>query len=131
MRLQPAETVRVTYSADKLTDLTYQVEPESGDWVVVDTYTPSGDGLVLRRANLLTQPNLEVIQETTIRGGKAAAFHLVNVTTLDGKKADESDASNIDYPNVPVMTDLIETPFVAVVSQMRRQAVPTLCKKRG
>ena len=70
--LGPTDTVRVTFSADTLTEVTYQIEPESGDWVVVDKYTPIKDDLALRRANLLTQPNLEVIQETFIHGGKAS-----------------------------------------------------------
>jgi hypothetical protein len=52
--LKPNESARVTYSSGKLTELTYQVESESGDWIVIDTYTPLHNEMLLRRANLLT-----------------------------------------------------------------------------
>jgi hypothetical protein len=57
-------------TSGKLTEVTDQVEPESGDWIVIDKYTPSNNEVHLRRANLLTQENLEVIQSAVIRAGK-------------------------------------------------------------
>jgi len=125
-KLKPTETARITYSPDRLLELTYQVEPESGDWIVIDKYTPSGDEILLRRASLLTQSNLQVIQDTTIRQGKAEPFRIVNITTLDGKKAETSD---IDFPSVPVRTNLSSTPFVALAAEMRSRSLATLCKK--
>jgi len=123
--LKPTESARATYSSDKLIEITYQVAPESGDWVVVDKYTPSNDRLILRRANLLTQDNREIIEETSIHGGKVEAFRVVSTTTLDGKTA---EASGVDLPSVSVKTDLSETSFVAVVTEMRRRSVSKLCK---
>lgn len=35
-KLKPTESARVTYTANKLSELTCQVEAESGDWIVVD-----------------------------------------------------------------------------------------------
>jgi hypothetical protein len=124
--LKPLESARVTFSSDKLMEVTYQLSAESGDWVVVDKYTPSNDRLVLRRANLLQQPpGFEIIEETSIHGGKVEPFHVVSTTTLDGKTV---DASNADIPAVSVVTNLSEAPFVAVVTEMRRRSVSKLCK---
>jgi hypothetical protein len=129
-KLQPSETVRVTYSSGRLAEVTVQIEAESGDWVTVDQYTPSGNEILLRRANLLVQPSLEVIQATTIRGGKRQPFHIVQVQTLDGKKA-QAPSNLGDYlptPSVPVITDLSRTPFMRIVLEMRRRSVDKLCK---
>jgi hypothetical protein len=41
--LKPTESARVMFSSDKLIEVTYQLSAESGDWVVVDKYTPSND----------------------------------------------------------------------------------------
>ena len=129
-KLQPSETVRVTYSSGRLAEVTVQMEPESGDWVTVDQYKLSENGILLRRANLLVQPQLEVIETTIVRGGKWKPFHIVHVTTLDGKKA--RAPSNLgDYmPSVPVpvITDLPGTPFMKIVVEMRRRSVDKLCK---
>lgn len=126
-KLKPTESARVTYSSGKLTELTYQVEPESGDWIVVDKYTPSDNDLLLRRANLLAQQNLQVIQSVVIRGGKAGPLHVVSVSTLQGEKAEAP--SNIDFPDVPVRTSLSSVPFMTVVAEMRSRSMPKLCKK--
>lgn len=125
-KLKPVEVVRMTYSSDTLMELTYQVEPENADWIVIDKYTPSGAEILLRRANLLIQRQLQVIQDTTIRQGKAEPFRLVSIKTFDGEN---TDASNIDFPSVPVRTNLTATPFVAVVAEMRSRSLTTLCKK--
>jgi len=126
--LKPTESARITYAAGKLSELTYQVEAGSGDWIVVDRYTPVAGGFNLRRANLLAQEKLQVIQETTVLGSKAEPFHVVNVSTLtDGKKADLP--RNLDFPEVPVKTNLSATLFVQVVSEMRGRSLGKLCKK--
>ena len=123
--LKPTESVRITYQASAITELTYQVDAESGDWIVIDKYTPSNGDLLLKRANLMVQPNLQIIQEATIHDGKASAFRVVSVTTLDGKKA---ELSNVDFPAIPQITDLVVQPFVRVVAEMRSRAVAKLCK---
>jgi hypothetical protein len=92
---------------------------------VIDKYKFSKEGVLLRRANLLAQENLQIIQEATIRAGQASALHVVSVTTLDGKKA---KLSTVDYPAVSVRTDLLSTPFVRVVAELRMKAVAKLCK---
>jgi hypothetical protein len=123
--LKPTENVRITYQASAITELTHQVGAESGDWIVIDTYTPSNGDLLLKRANRMVQPNLQITQEAAIHDGKAGAFRVVDVTTLDGKKA---ELSNVDFPPVPQITDLVVQPFVRVVTEMRTRAVAKLCK---
>ena len=123
--LKPTESARITYQASKLAELTYQVEAESGDWIVIDKYTSSNDDIILRRANLLVQDNRRIIQEATIHNGKAGVFHLVSVATLDGKKA---KLSNADFPVVSVKTDLLHQPFVQAISEMRSRNLEKLCK---
>lgn len=125
--LKPFESARITYSANKLTEFTYQVEAESGDWIVIDKYTPTDGGAVLRRANLLAQEGLQVIQEAVIRGDKADPLRVVSVSTLDGKKAELPPT--IDFPEISVRTNLSAAPFVQVVTEMRSQSVGKLCKK--
>ena len=126
-KLKPTESARVTYSSGRLAEVTYQIEPESADWVVVDKYTPSDNEVVLRRANLLAQENLEVIQDAIIRGGKAEPLRTTKVTTLQGKEVE--GPRKIDFPDVPVRTSLSKIPFMLVVAEMRNRSLPKLCKK--
>lgn len=126
VRLKPTESAAITYSSDKLVELTYQVEAESGDWIVIDKYTASNGEVHLRRANLLTQQNLQIIQETVIHGSHADPFHLVRVTTLDGQKA---QLSTTDFPTVPVRTNLPAIAFVKMVAEMRSLSIGKLCKR--
>ena len=123
--LKPTDSVRITYQANAITELTYQVEAESGDWIVIDKYTPSNGDLLLKRASLMAQENLQIIQESVIHQGKVGAFRTVSVTTLDGRNA---DMSNVDLPTVPAITDLLGQPFVAVVTDMRSRALAKLCR---
>ena len=123
--LKPTENVRITYKSSVIAELTHQIDAESGDWIVIDKYTPSNGDLLLKRANLIVQPNLQIIQEATIHDGKAGAFRVVSVTTLDGKNA---GLSNVDLPALPPITNLAVQPFVRVVAEMRRRAVAKLCQ---
>lgn len=124
--VRPTESARVTYSSGKLTQLTYQATSESGDWIVVDSYTPAKSGLRLRRANLLTQEDRKIIQEATISGTRTPHFRTVDVSTLNGLKATLSD---VDYPDVPVRYPLTQFPFMRLVKLMRSQSASRLCRK--
>jgi len=128
--IKPTDSVRVTYEAGTLSELTYQVEAESGDWIVIDKYIRSKGDLLLRRASLLAQENLQIIQEAVIREGHAVTFRTVNVTTLDGKKAELSNVelSNLELPTVPVITNLMTQPSVQTVAELRNLAIGKLCK---
>ena len=125
MGAKPIDSAKVSYQSDGLTEVTYQAEAESGDWIVIDKYKLSKEDVLLRRTNLLAQENLQIIQEATIRAGQASALNVVSVTKLDGKKA---KLSTVDYPAVSIETDLLSAPFVQVVAELRLKAVAKLCK---
>lgn len=126
MSLKPLESARITYSADRLLEFTYQVEAESGDWIVVDKYTATEDGANLRRANLLATGNLQVIQEAVILAGTVGPLRTINVITLDGKET--KLPPNVDFPEISIKTDLLADPFMRVVAEMRSQSTSMLCK---
>jgi hypothetical protein len=125
-KLRPGESARATYSSGRLAEVTYQVEPESADWIVIDKYTRIGGDLRLRRANLLAQENLEIIEETLIAKGKARPFRLVRTTTLDGKEVKASHV--LDLPSVPVRSTMSAMPFMAVLTEMQSRGIAKLCK---
>lgn len=122
---RPIESARVTYLANKLVEVTHQIEAESGDWIVVDKYTVRKSDIVIRRANLMAQENLQIIEEASIQAKQTKPFQVLNVTTLDGKKAQLPP--NIDLPSVPVETSLSTLPFVRVVAEMRSRSTGKLC----
>jgi hypothetical protein len=116
---KPTESARVVFSSGRIKEITYQVQPESGDWVVIDKYTANSGGMAIKRATLLEEDNLQIIQQATIKGSKASPFRTESVTTLDGKKA---KASKVDYPEVPVMTNPSKFPFMVLVKQLGHTA---------
>ena len=127
--VRPTDSAIVTYSLGELKEITYQVQPASGDWSVVDKYTPSHGRLLLQRVDLLSQQNRRVTQSAVIQGGEAGALHVIDVTTLQGQQATSTTTAGLDLPSVPVLTDPSKAPFMLVVTQMRHESVPTLCRK--
>ena len=121
------ETASLTYSSNRLAELSYKIEAESGDWIVIDKYTPFENGADLRRINLLAQANLNVIQETVIHGAKSDAFKLISVSTQD--EMDAELRPDVVLPEVPVKTNVLEFPFAQLVVEMRTQPIEKLCKR--
>lgn len=89
---------------DALREVTYQAQAESGDWIVIDRYTLTDTDTVLHRENLFTAQQLDVIQDATIRNGKAGPFRNVRGAPLDPKR--KPDTVDLDYPGMPVVSDL-------------------------
>jgi hypothetical protein len=121
-----SENAQVTYYANDVVEMTHEVSAENGDWVVVDKYAYADGKMTLRRTNLLVQQNLEVIQETTIRGAAAAPLRIASAATLDGQKA---STENVTYPDVPVRSNWKDFPFLSVSKKMNASATPVLCEK--
>jgi len=128
IKQKPAESAIVTYTLGRLTEVIHQVQPQGADWSVVDKYTPaSGGGLLLQRTSYLMRQNLQVVQSALIRAGRAApALRVVAVNTLQGQK---TATAVPPLPNVPIISDPATTPFMLVVTEMRHESVPTLCRK--
>lgn len=127
-RLQPEATVKAVYASGRLVEVTDVVEAESGDWMVIDQYTPSDTGVRLLRRYRFTQADREIDKETVIRHGQAQPFRIVDVTTLARKKA-PLDTTYIDFPEVPVERNLSTTPYVVVIDQMRKSSLQRICRK--
>jgi hypothetical protein len=107
-------------------EITYQVAPESGDWMVIDKYVPEDAALVLVRANLLVQENRKIVQETSIRNGISSPLRTIENTTLDGKGA---NLAPVDYPEVPIRSDISQFTFLETVGMMRSQSLLSVCKE--
>jgi hypothetical protein len=112
---KPTESARVVFSSGKVKELTYQVQPESGDWIVIDKYKSNPRGMAVKRAILLAQENRQIIQRSTIRGSTASPLRIVSIATLDGKKA---KSSKVDYPEVRIRTNLSDFPFMKLVKEL-------------
>lgn len=120
---KPTESASVSLFSGKIVEITYQLQPESGDWIVVDKYNISDKGMTLTRANLLAQENLEVIQKLSAVDGRSK-FKVERITTLNGKMA---APKSIDYPNVPVMQNLTQFPFSSLLVKL--ESVPKVCTR--
>jgi hypothetical protein len=127
-KLKAMESAVVTYTLGKITELTRQVGADDGSWVVIDRYTPFNGGFQLQRTNLLSaqNQNLKVVQSATIRGSQVGPLQTVAVTTLQGQPA--SVPASLGLPAVTVMTDPNSAPYMLLVTQMRHESVPTLCR---
>ena len=122
----PLESAKVTYLSNTLREVTYQAQAESGDWMVIDRYTLTDTGTVLRRANMFAGQQVEVVQEAAIRNGKAGPLRTVSVASLDPKQ--KTDTADLDYPDLPVVTNLTSTPYVTLAALMRRGSVVWACE---
>ncbi|HEY4370022.1 MAG TPA: hypothetical protein VGN07_22505 [Steroidobacteraceae bacterium] len=122
---RPTESVTITYEGATLTEMSYQVSPESGDWIVLDRYSPTKADVRVKRVIILAQANLQIIQEARIRSERTGRFHIVSVTTLDGKKA---ELGAVDLPSVPVKMNLLSLPPVKLAAELRLHADARPCR---
>ncbi|HTT06961.1 MAG TPA: hypothetical protein VMF64_16905 [Steroidobacteraceae bacterium] len=126
-KINATQSAIVSYTLGKLTALTQQVGASNGAWIVIDRYTPARGGLQLQRTSMLSAQNLKVMQSASIRGGHAQPLHTVAVTTLQGQPA--SAPADLALPRVAIMTDLDSAPYMLLVTQMRHESIPTLCRR--
>jgi len=125
----PLETATMRYSTHQLIAVSHQVQSGSGDWIVIDQYTPESGDWVLQRTSLLTQRRLQVIQQARIHAGVAAPFRRVRITALDRRDGDRGkvDIADEDLPAVPVQTSVSRMAFVSTVATMRRRSISRFC----
>lgn len=121
----PLESAKVTYVSDTLREVTYQAQAESGDWIVIDRYALTDTGTVLRRANEFAGQQVEVVQEATIRNGRAGPFRVTEVASLKARQ--KPDTVGLDYAGISVVTDLNATPYMAVVTAIRQRSLVWAC----
>lgn len=126
-KLKATQSAIVTYKLGELTELTQQWVADNGSWIVIDQYTPSHGVLQLQRTNMLSQQNLRVVQSASIQAGKVGPLRTVQVTRLEGQPA--SAPANLQLPSVAVMTNLDKAPYMLLVTQMRHESIPALCRR--
>jgi hypothetical protein len=93
----PGNDASVIYSSTgELREISYDSVPHSGDWRIVDTYTPLGKGVLrLVWENALGIDRVNVVQDANIREGKAEPFRIKSVTTQGDGKPTKVDLSKI------------------------------------
>lgn len=126
-RLKATQSAIVTYTLGRLTELTQQRVSDDGNWIIIDRYTPSHGAVLLQRTNMLSRQNLRVVQTASIHGSQVAPLRTVDVTTMQGQPA--SPPANLALPAVAVMLDLNSAPYMLLVTQMRHESIPTLCRR--
>jgi hypothetical protein len=125
-KIQPLESARILYKAEVISEITYQVQPESGDWIVIDKYTLSQSGTNLRRAIVFAQSGALVIKEGQIAKGGRNHLSLISATKSDGSKV---NIKNLDFPPMAVQDDLSKFTFMKVAQSMKNRSLQTLCQQ--
>lgn len=119
------ESVRATYVAGRITRLTYETYPESGDWAVTDTYRVSGRRLWLERSVGLTQGGgIEVIERGSARIGRRIQLSVFSAKRTNGGKLARGDWFD---PPVDVARDLEKLEFAPLGRTMLRRRLSKLC----
>lgn len=125
-RVKPLESARITLVSGAPREITYQVQPESGDWVIADKYSFSPGSIKLKRATIFAQTGTQVFQDSEIRSGKASPLKTVSVKNLNGAAA---SAKDLDYPDLPMKKAAAEFPFLGLAKAMSKKSIPALCSK--
>jgi hypothetical protein len=123
-QIQPLESAYVTYKAGALFEITYQVQPESGDWIVIDKYSISPKQINLRRAFVFAHSGIQVVKEGRITKGSPNRLSLVIAANPDGSMA---SVKNLDFPFVAVNDDPSGFIFMKIAESMKNKSLQTLC----
>lgn len=126
-RLKPLESARVTPARNRVYKITYQVQPESGDWINADQYTFAGDRVVLKRVTIYTQSQIETTQLGSFKStGLSPSLRLVHVTSLS--KARIPTEAPLDPPAIPVKRSLNDFAFMGIINSMKDGHLKKICK---
>jgi hypothetical protein len=123
-QIQPLESAHVIYKAETLFKITYQVQPESGDWIMIDQYSILPKQISLRRAFVFAHSGVQVVKEGRIIKGRPNRLSLVIASNPDGSRA---SVKNIDFPPVAVNDDPSEFIFIKIAESMKNKSLQTLC----
>lgn len=125
---KPLESARVSFVAGVPSVITYQVQPESGDWIIIDNYSFSSRSIEVKRATIYAQTGIQVIQEGRIRGGVLNKLRLISVKSVDGTP---TTLKGIDHPTIAVKTSISQFPFLPLAQTLVKTAAPVLCGLPG
>ncbi len=124
-RSRADEVARVTYRAGKVTRLTRQINPESGDWVLVDSYALSGGRVRIERRIGMAQGGIQVVKRGQALAGRKITLSLISATRPDGRKAEPDSWYD---PDSTVTSNVESLPFVAIGRRLLRRNLPVLCR---
>lgn len=130
--LKPLESARVVFTSGKPTEVTYQLNAESGDWLLLDRYSFGPQQATLKRTTAYTQSGIRVVQEGRIRKGGETRLSVASVTNLRdttaGSTASLKDLGYpLDYLNLPVKESPSQFPFMAIADSMVKNSLSALC----
>ena len=125
-QLKPVESARVVYTNGDAREITYQVQAESGDWVVIDKYSFLLQRATLRRATVFAQSGIQVIQEGSIVKGGRHHLSLVSAEYPNGTKA---SINNLDFPAVAIVDGPSQFPFMTLADSMTKTSLRMLCSR--
>lgn len=127
-QVQPEESARVVYKAGRLSEITYETQSESGDWIVIDTYHLSLQRITLRRVVTFAQGGIQVVQEGVVTKGRSTHLSLVSAKAPDGSTV---KVTNIDLPTVAIQEDPSGFPFIKLVESIKKQSLSMSCLRVG
>lgn len=127
-KLKPLESARVTLVSGVPSEITYQVQPESGDWVMADKYIFSLRRIDLKRVTIYAQNGVQVSQHSIIRNGAATKLQLISVKNVDGSTA---DISGVDVPSIYIKTGVGQFRFLPIAQTLAKRPAAMLCGSPG
>lgn len=119
------ETGAITYVAGRMTRLIHVISPQSGDWLVTDTYSFSGNLVRVERRIGVAEGGIEAIKRGAARKGKPIRLSLISARYPDGRRANLGDYYD---PNPEVVSNVDAFPFVALGKTMLRRNLSRLCQ---
>lgn len=123
-KLRPLESSRVLFVSGSISEITYQMQSESGDWNVIDNYRIYPTNTFLQRAFIFSQNGISVIMEGRLMKGKKSRLHVVRAVNPDGSKV---NIGNLDFPIVAIKVDPINFVFVKIARSMKKSSLTSLC----
>jgi hypothetical protein len=125
--MQSVESGRLTYEDGRLSEVTYNLLPESGDWLLADVYRRVDDGWEVQREVMLFETRVRVDQRGRISRGGNVELTEPRATLPDGSPI---GLESIGMPSVEVAPDPEWLGFVSVGEGMVSRQLDQHCLAR-
>jgi len=122
------ETGAITYVSGRMTRLIHVISPESGDWLVTDTYSFSGNLVRVERQIGVAEGGIQAIKRGAAPKGRPIRLTLISARYPDGRPAKLGDYYD---PNPEVVSNVDAFPFVGLGKTMLRRGLNRLCTPAG
>lgn len=126
---EPLETAVISLKGGKIANYTHQTNAESGDWLIVDRYTPKRNHTLVRRTIFLSENKITIIKEATIKNHVVSPLRLLSVTRLNDKSTQKilNIDPTLDVPDVQIQLNIDNTPAMRLGSYLVAHSNPHLC----